>query len=79
MNTISQLVSSSLRRLAVSIPHAAEMLDLSPHTIRWYIRQGKIRPVRYGRRISIPMSEIERLAREGIPAHPETPSTEENQ
>ena len=71
-----QALTASLKPLAVSIPEAARLLGLSPHTIRFYIRQSKISPVRFGRRVSIPMSEIERLAREGIPAHPATPSKE---
>ncbi len=62
--------------LAVTIPEAARLLGLSPHTIRFYVRKGKITPVRFGRRVSIPMTEIERLAREGVPANPETPSKE---
>ena len=67
MNAVLQSPNLSLQPLAVSVPDAAAMLGLSPHTIRWYIRHGKIRPVRFGRRLSIPMSEIERLAREGVP------------
>ena len=57
-----------LTPLAVSIPEAASLLGISPHTVRHYIRQGKIQPIRFGRWLSIPMSEIERLAQEGIPA-----------
>lgn len=76
MNAVLQSPSPSLQPLAVSIPEAARLLGLSPHTIRWYIRHGKIRPVRFGRRLSISMSEIERLAREGIPPCPQTPNTE---
>ena len=63
-----KLQGENARPLAVSIPDAGDLAGLSPHTIRWYIRYGKIRPVRFGRRLSIPMSEIERLAQEGIPA-----------
>ena len=73
MNSVLQSPSPPLTPLAVSIPDAAAMLGLSPHTIRWYIRHGKIRPVRFGRRVSIPMAECERLAREGVSARPETP------
>ncbi len=78
MKALVQLLTSSLQPLAVSIADAARLLALSPHTIRLYVRQGKLQVVHFGRRISIPMNEIERLAREGVPTHPKTPSTEEN-
>ena len=60
--------------LAVDVKEAGRLLGISHYTVRNYIRQGKINPVRFGRRVSIPMSEIERLSREGVPAHQETPS-----
>jgi excisionase family DNA binding protein len=55
----------------VSIPEAARLLGLSPHTIRWYIRHGKIQPTRFGRRLTISMTLIERLSRDGIPKSPD--------
>jgi hypothetical protein len=58
--------SCAIVPLAVSIPEAARLVGLSPHTIRWYIRQEKISPIRFGRRLAIPMLEIERLAKDGI-------------
>ena len=65
--------------LAVDVKEAGCLLGISHYTVRNYIRQGKINPVRYGTRITVPMKEIERLSCEGIPALPKTPSTEENQ
>ncbi len=56
--------------LAVDIKEAARLTSLSPHTIRWYARTGRIRSVRCGRRIIIPLAELERLAREGVPTQP---------
>ena len=79
MNAALQVLSATLQPLTVPIPEAARLLGLSPHTIRAYVRQGKIQVVRFGRRIAINMSEIERLSREGVPAHPETPSEEATQ
>ena len=76
MNAILQPSTASLQPLAVSIPEAARLLGLSPYTIRWYIRQGKIHPTRFGRKIPILMTEVERLACEGVPAHPKTPNKE---
>jgi excisionase family DNA binding protein len=48
-----------------SIEQAAETLGLSPWTIRRYVQDGKIRPVRIGRRVLIETSEIERVIEEG--------------
>ena len=48
-----------------TIESAAKILSLSPWTIRLYVRQGKIRPVRLGRRIAIEQAEIRRLIEEG--------------
>jgi excisionase family DNA binding protein len=48
-----------------SIEETAEALGLSPWTIRLYLRQGKIRPVRIGRRVLIEPEEIRRIVEEG--------------
>ena len=65
--------------LAVDVKEAGRLLGISQYTVRHYIRQGKINPVRFGTRITVPMTEIERLSCAGIPALPKTPSKEENQ
>lgn len=57
--------------LAVDVREAARLLSLSPHTIRAYISKGRIRAVRVGRRVLIPVVELERLVREGVPAQAE--------
>jgi excisionase family DNA binding protein len=44
-----------------SIEEAAEILGISPWTVRAYVRQGKIRPVRIGRRCLIEQSTLEDL------------------
>jgi len=48
-----------------SIEQTAEALGLSPWTIRAYVRQGRIRPVRLGRRVLIEPREILRVIEEG--------------
>lgn len=48
-----------------NIQQAAELLNLSPWTIRAYIREGRLRPVRLGRRVLLTESELERLIAEG--------------
>jgi len=51
--------------LVVGIDEAARLLSLSPHTIRKYEREGRIRATRLGRRVLFPMEEIHRIIREG--------------
>jgi excisionase family DNA binding protein len=48
-----------------SIEEAAEIWGVSPWTVRAYVRQGKIRPVRIGRRVLIEPDEIRRIVDEG--------------
>jgi excisionase family DNA binding protein len=48
-----------------SIESAAKTLSLSPWTLRAYIRQGRIRPVRIGRRVLLSSGELQRLIEEG--------------
>jgi len=48
----------------MSIEKAAELLSISKWTVRDYIRSGKLRPVRLGRRVLLSESELERLVTE---------------
>jgi excisionase family DNA binding protein len=48
-----------------SVEEAAATLGLSPWTVRLYLRQGKIRPVRIGRRVLIEPQEILRIIEAG--------------
>lgn len=52
-------------RVLLSIPESADVLRLSPWTIRKYINQRKIRPIRIGRRVLIEYAEIERIIEQG--------------
>jgi hypothetical protein len=52
--------------LAVDIETASKLVALSPFTLRHYARLGKLRVVRFGRRIVVPMDEIKRLAKKGV-------------
>ena len=54
-----------------NIESAAKALSLNPWTIRAYIRQGKIRPVRIGRRVLIEPGEIRRIIDLGRDYEPE--------
>lgn len=49
--------------LAVDIREAGRLTSLSPHTIRAYVRKGKIRAVRVGRRLLVPIASLQDLLR----------------
>lgn len=48
----------------LSIKTAAELLSISPWTVRSHIRAGKLRPVRLGRRVLLSETELERVIAE---------------
>jgi len=43
----------------------ADMLQLSPHTIRSFVRKGKLYPVRICRRLLFDPADVQRLVEEG--------------
>jgi excisionase family DNA binding protein len=47
-----------------SVVEAAGLLGISPWTVRSFIRTGKLKPVRIGRRVLLPETELERLVAE---------------
>jgi excisionase family DNA binding protein len=51
-------------RALKNIDEAAGLLGISPWTVRAWIRIGKLRPVRLGRRVLLSESELERLVAE---------------
>jgi excisionase family DNA binding protein len=58
-------------RLAVDVVEAERLTSVSRYTWRKYIKLGKVAAVRVGRRVLISVAELERIAREGLPAKPE--------
>lgn len=48
----------------LDIKAAARLLAISPWTVRLYLRQGKLRAVRIGRRVLIEPAELERFVEE---------------
>ena len=48
----------------LNVKDAAELLAVSPWTIRAYIRQGKLRPVRFGRLVRLDEQELCRFVAE---------------
>jgi excisionase family DNA binding protein len=53
-------------RALKSIDEAAGLLGISPWTVRAYVREGKLKPVRLGRRVLLPEEELERLVAESV-------------
>jgi len=47
----------------VNIDTIAQRLDVSPWTIRTWIRQGKLRCIKIGRRVLVPEQDVEALLR----------------
>ena len=54
--------------LAVDTRQAAQMLSLSPSTIKRLTRSGRLRVVRAGRRVCIPLASLEEFLR--VDSHP---------
>jgi len=52
-------------RLTIGLREAAESVGLSVWTLRSWIRCGKLRSVRLGRRVMVEPGELERLVSEG--------------
>ena len=48
----------------LNIEQAAQKLGLSPWTLRLYLRQGKLRPVRIGRSVLLEEAELSRFIEE---------------
>lgn len=55
-------------RLALTIAQAAEAVGLSGRTLEELIRTGALRPVRVGRRVLLPVRELERWLAEQMEA-----------
>jgi excisionase family DNA binding protein len=57
-----------------SVEETAELLGLSVWTVRAYIRDGKLRPVRLGRRVLLAENELERLVAKSQEQHDPDPN-----
>jgi len=53
----------------LDVKDVAKLLRISPYTIRAFIRDGRLRPIRLGRRVLLEESELERFVEEakGLP------------
>lgn len=61
-----------IEKLVLHIKEAAHALSLSPWTLRRYITDGKLRPIRIGRRVLLERSELKRLVEAGRKSSPES-------
>jgi excisionase family DNA binding protein len=52
--------------LAVDVREAARLLSVSPRSIRRWIKAGRVQAIRLSTRVLLPVTECERLAREGL-------------
>lgn len=52
-------------RALKSVEEAAGLLGISPWTVRSYIRDRKLKPVRLGRRVLVEEAELERFVESG--------------
>ena len=50
----------------ISVLDAATYLGVSQEAVRAWVRQGRLRGVRLGRRLLLPVSEVKRAADEGL-------------
>lgn len=50
----------------LNVKDAANLLAVSPWTIRAYIREGKLRPVRIGRLVRLDEQELRRFVAEAL-------------
>ena len=53
-------------KLTMSVKEFCEALSISPATFWKYNVSGKIKVIRIGRRVLIPMSEVNRILTEGL-------------
>lgn len=54
-------------KLALSVREAAELLSLSPWTIRKMLRDGRLQPTRIGRLVRVEPDSLETLLAQGRP------------
>ena len=58
------MVSTAARPISVTVAHAASLVGVSKATIRAYAKCGKLKVARLGRRVLVPLDELEQLIQE---------------
>jgi len=61
-------VSQQSDRKLYSLDSAAEVLDVSVHTLRKHVARGAIRTIRVGRRQMLNQHELDKIATRGLPS-----------
>jgi excisionase family DNA binding protein len=61
----SSTKGAAMTKLSVGLQEAQELTGISHFTFRRMVRLGKIKAVRVGRRVLIPVSELEKLVNPG--------------
>ena len=59
-----------VHRLAYSLEEASSALSVSPTMLQRAISHGLIKSIKVGAAIRLPVAEIERVGRDGLPAMP---------
>jgi excisionase family DNA binding protein len=59
--------STTIQPLTVGVSEAGKLLGISPHTVRAWIYQGRLKSIHLGGRVMIVYEELRRVAKEGIP------------
>ena len=62
-----------------NIEQTAELLGISPWTVRSYVKQGKLHPVRIGRRVLLGEDELERFVGQNQEQAEVKPTTNDNE
>jgi excisionase family DNA binding protein len=70
MTTVSLQTAAGGQRLAVSDAEAAALIDVGRTKFRELLRTGEIRALHIGRRLIVPVSEIQRFIDQGLAEGP---------
>jgi len=55
------------KRLCISVPEAAEMLDISKNFAYELVKRKELPVIRFGKRILIPRIALEKMLEKGVP------------
>ena len=56
---------TAVQQLLLQVPEAARLLGISPSALYQRARKGEVQAVRIGRRVLVPLTEVQRLAQGG--------------
>ncbi len=62
----NSITEESMVERLYDIEESAEILRVAPVTVRAWVSQGKLMPVRLGRRVLLTEKELERFVEEGM-------------